>query len=430
MKIVIIGAGSAFGGRISVDVLSREPLQESTIALCDIHEGRLETVRKYVEKVARSNNLPAEVTASTDRREVLAGADCILIAVAIGGPAYYGHPFEAEMNIPREYGIIQTVADTMGPGGLMRALRSAPPMLDMIDDINELAPDAVVMNYTNPMAILTWALEDRARTHLVGLCHGVTGNFRSMAKLIDIPHQELEFIAAGINHMTWFIKLEHRRKDVLPLALERLFERSKGSDPYEFRGEIIDSFGAYPTESDRHFPEYVPWFQHDDPALFAPHVERTLGIKGKRQHWYEDMGVSIEKADSLELILSHESASGIMEAYVTGSAYRFSGNVMNKGKIIPNLPAECCVEVPCIADGNGIHPYLVDPLPPGCAALCRSNIGYQELAVHAIRERSKELAFQALLMDPITQSKLTIKKARAMFEELWAAEGDLLESYS
>lgn len=429
MKIVIIGAGSAFGSRISVDVLSRPPLQSSTIALCDIDPERLAVVTHYVNKVITSNRLPACVESSTDRREVLRDADCVLIAVAIGGPAYYGHPFEAEMAIPRKFGIIQTVGDTMGPGGLMRALRSAPPMLAMIDDINELAPQAVVMNYTNPMAILTWALHDRARTHLVGLCHGVTGNAKQLAKLINLPDQEVNFIAAGINHMTWFLKFEHNHRNLLPEIHAKLIERSRGSDPYQFRGEIVEAFGWYSTESDRHFPEYVPWFQHGDEALFAPHVACTMGVKGKRQSWYEDMGVSIDKADSVELILSHESASGILEAYVTGTPYRFSGNVMNQGKLIGNLPAECCVEVPCFADGNGIHPYLIGNLPPACAALCRSNIGFQELAVHAIRERSRDLAFQALLMDPITQAHLTIAQTRELFAELWAAEENLLSVY-
>lgn len=429
MKIAIIGAGSAFGARISVDVLSREPLQDATIALCDIDASKLKTVGAYVNKVISSNKLPAKVAASTDRREVLADADAVLIAVAIGGPAYFGHPFEAEMNIPKKYGIIQTVADTLGPGGLMRALRSAPPMLEMIADINELAPNAVVMNYTNPMAILTWVLKDVAQTHLVGLCHGVTGNFKRIAKLVGHPPEELEFIAAGINHMTWFTKLERNRQDLLPLAHQKLLEEAKDSDPYHFRGEIIEAFGYFPTESDRHFPEYVPWFQHGDPELLQPYVARTEGIKQKRQAWYEDMGVSAEKAESVELIRSHESASGIMEAYLTGQPFRFSGNVMNEGRLIPNLPHECCVEVPCTADGNGIHPYITGELPVACAALCRSNINYQEIAVHAIRQRSKDLAFQALLMDPITQAKLTIKQTREMFEELWQAEGDLLAEY-
>jgi len=429
MKIAIIGAGSAFGGRIAVDVLSREPLQAATIALCDIHAERLETVRRYVEKVRDSHNLPAKVVASTDRREILAGADAVLIAVAIGGPAYYGHPFEAEIEIPQRYGVIQTVGDTLGPGGLMRALRSAPPMLQMMRDINELAPRAVTMNYTNPMAILTWVLQDVAENHLVGLCHGVTGNFKMMAKLLDLPPEEIEFVCAGINHMTWFTKMEHRGRNLLPELKTRLIERSRGSDPYQFRGEVLEAFGYYPTESDRHFPEYVPWFQHAERELFTPYLARTQGIKAKRQAWYEDMGVASDKADSVELIRSHEFASGIMEATITGVPYRFSGNVMNRGKVIDNLPAECCVEVPCFVDGNGVHPYLVGNLPAGCAALCRTNIGFQELAVEAIRHRSRELAMQALLLDPITQAHCTIQEARAMFDELWEAEGELLAEY-
>jgi alpha-galactosidase len=429
MKVVFIGAGSAFGGRVSVDVLSREPLQDSTIALCDINSDRLETVRSYVQKVNDSNNLKAKVVASTDRTELLEDADFVLLAVAIGGPAYYGEPFDSEMAIPAKYGILQTVADTMGPGAIFRALRTAPVMLEMIDDINRLAPKASILNYTNPMAILTWLFNEHARVPIVGLCHGVQGNANRLAGMAGVELEEVDYICAGINHMTWFTKFEHQGRNLLPDLTAKLIETSKGSTPYQFRGEVAEVFGYYSTESDRHFPEYVPWFQNGDRELFEPHIERTRGIKDKRQHWYEDMGVAIEKADSVELIRSHEWASAIMESMVTGVPQVFSGNVMNRG-LIENLPTEACVEVPCTVDGNGIHPHRVGPLPIQCAALCKSNIIMQELCVEAIRRRSRETAFQALLLDPISQANLTVKTARKMFDELWEAEGDLLSAYS
>jgi alpha-galactosidase len=429
MKVVFVGAGSAFGGRVSVDVLSREPLQDSTIALCDIDAGRLETVRSYVQKVTDSNNLDATVLASTDRNELLEDADFILLSVAIGGPAYYDEPFESEMRIPAKYGIVQTVADTMGPGAIFRALRTAPVMLEMIDDINDLAPNATILNYTNPMAILTWLFNERSRVPVVGLCHGVQGNAGRLAKLADVSLDEVRYICAGINHMTWFTKFEHDGVDLLPELTRKIIASAKGSNPYEFRGELAEVFGYYCTESDRHFPEYVPWFQNGERERFTPHIERTMGIKGKRQHWYEDMGVAIEQAESVELIRSHEWASAIMDSMVTGSPRVFSGNVMNRG-CMDNLPAESCVEVPCTVDGNGISPHRVGSLPLQCAALCKSNIIMQELCVEAIRLRSKDAAFRALLMDPITQANVTIAQAKSMFDELWKAEGDLLDVYS
>ena len=429
MKVVFIGAGSAFGGRVSVDVLSREVLQGSTIALCDIDSDRLETVKSYVQKVNDSNGLSANIVASTNRTELLKEADFVLISVAIGGPAYYGEPFDFEMNIPAKYGVVQTVADTMGPGAIFRALRTAPAVLEMIDDINRLAPHATILNYTNPMAVLTWLINERAEVPAVGLCHGVQGNANRLAKLAGVTLEEVNYICAGINHMTWFTKFDCSGKNLLPELMEKLAQSSRESNPYEFRGEVADVFGYYSTESDRHFPEYVPWFQNGNRKLFEPHIERTRGIKGKRQHWYEDMGIAIEKADSVELIRSHEWASAIMDSVVTSIPRVFSGNVMNNG-LIENLPPESCVEVPCTVDGNGIHPHRVGKLPMQCAALCRTNIVMQELCVEAIRTRSKQTAFQALLLDPISQANLTIKTAREMFDELWDAERDLLTEYS
>jgi alpha-galactosidase len=428
MKVVFIGAGSAFGGRVSVDVLSREPLQDSTIGLCDTNADRLATVQSYVKKVTDSNGLSANIIGSTDRRDLLQDADFVLLSVAIGGPAYYGEPFDSEMNIPAKYGIVQTVADTMGPGAIFRALRTAPVMFEMIEDINRMAPKATILNYTNPMAILTWLFNEKAEVPVVGLCHGVQGNASRLAEMAEVPLDEIQYICAGINHMTWFTKFEHGGHNLLPELTKRLIDESKSSDPYQFRGEVAEVFGYYSTESDRHFPEYVPWFQNGDRGLFDPHIERTRGIKGKRQHWYEDMGVAIDKADSVELIRSHEWASAIMEAKTTGIPQVFSGNVMNTS-LIENLPRQACVEVPCTVDGNGIHPHHIGKLPIQCAALCKSNIIMQELCVEAIRRRSKETAFQALLMDPITQANLTIGRARDMFEELWESEGQLLSAY-
>jgi alpha-galactosidase len=429
MKAVFIGAGSMFGSRVSVDILSREPLQDATIALCDIDAEKLKTVHRYVERVVESNNLPATIVSSTDRTELLKDADFVILSVAIGGPAYYGEPFESEMNIPAKYGVRQTVADTIGPGAVFRGLRSAAAMLPMIDDINRLAPNAVVLNYTNPMAILTWLFNDRAEVPIVGLCHGVQGNAKKLAGLVDVPFEEANYVCAGINHMTWFIRYQYKGKDLLPEMMAKLVEQTKGSDPYQFRGEIVEAFGYYPTESDRHFPEYVPWFQNGDRALFEPHVERTMGIKGRRHSWFEDMGLKAESLESLELVQSHEWASAIMESVTTNVPVVFSGNVMNRG-YITNLPEECCIEVPCTADTNGIHPHFVGDLPIQCAALCKSNIITQELTVEAVRRRSKEAAYWALLMDPISQANLTIEQTKQMFEEMWEAEKHLLTIYT
>jgi len=437
MKAVIIGAGSAFGGRLSVDILSRKPLRESTIALCDIDGRKADTVAAYVKKVIETNGLPAKVVASANREELLEGADVVVLTVAIGGPAYYDHPYESEMDIPARYGIVQCVGDTVGPAGLFRALRTAPVMIDMIDDINRLAPNALILNYTNPMAILTWLFTARSASPVIGLCHGVTGNSAKMAALIDAPLDECAFTAAGINHMTWFLDFKHKGEDVLPQILEKIValgrQARESDDPqsqnYAFRSRMIEEIGYFCTESDRHFPEYVPYFQHEDRWDFMKYYRITRGVKGKRQRWYEDMGIKMEDAESLKLIRSHESMSGIMEARVTGEPFTFSGNVMNDG-YVANLPRRSCVEVPVTVDGESISPTAVGELPPPCAAMCRTNIIFQEMTVRAVTERSREFAFQALLFDPSTQAVLSVKRIRQMFDEMWEAEGELLSAYS
>lgn len=427
MKVAIIGAGSAFGSRISIDILSREPLQDTTIALIDINEERLETVRAFVQRAIDHHKLPAKVIAGTDRKELLGDSDFVLISVSIGGPAYYDKPFEDEMRIPEKYGIIQTVADTIGPGGVFRGLRTAPPIIDFVRDIDELCPNAQIINYTNPMAILTWTIFETAQRPVVGLCHGVQGTSKRIAKMVDVPYDEMSFWCAGVNHMAWFTQLEHNGEDLTP----RL--REAGKDPKNYKGEsvrfdVMEQFGYFCTESSRHTCEYVPYFRQDR-ELLKEKQEITWGVKGRRQSWYEDMGVKASEADSIELNRSVEYASGIMEAMATNVPFRIHGNVRNDG-LITNLPQGACVEVPCLVDKTGVNPCFSGDLPAQCAALCRTNVNVQELTVKAIRERSKEAAFHALLLDPITSAALNFDQARAMFDEMWEADAHLLEYYS
>ncbi|MBN1675618.1 MAG: alpha-galactosidase [Kiritimatiellae bacterium] len=426
MKAVIIGAGSGFGSRLSVDILSREPLQASTIALCDIDAKKLETVQAYVQKVIDGNKLPAAVTASTDRKEVLRDADFVVIAVSIGGPAYYGKPYEFEMGIPKKYGITQTVGDTVGAGGVFRALRTGPELLAMAEDISRLAPNAMILNYTNPMAILTWVLNARAGVPAVGLCHSVQGTSKFLADCIGVPYPEVGYWVAGINHMAWVLKYTHKGKDAYPL----IFKAAKKPEIFArqpIRFEIMQEFGYFVTESSRHMSEYVPWYQHEQDVMQS-FVKTTKGVKERRQAWFEDMGVKASQAESIALHRSHEYASGIMEAVVTNAPMRFNGNVLNHG-LISNLPAGCCVEVPCLTDREGVHPCQVGDLPPPCAAMCRANVAVQELTVKAILERDRNAAYHAVLLDPSVGAVLTLKQARRMFEEMWRREGSLLDAY-
>ena len=426
MKVVIIGAGSAFGSRLSIDILSREPIHDATIALCDINAEKLETVCKFVQSAIDHHKLPAKVVASTDRRALLPGADYVVIAVSIGGPAYYDTPFDWEMDIPAKYGVVQTVADTVGPGGIFRALRTGPAMLEFVRDINDLCPGAMILNYTNPMAMLTWVLSEKSVGPVVGLCHGVQGTSQKMAKYIGAPYGEIGFWCAGINHMAWFLEFTHNGENAYP----RLFQAMENPAIYDqdpTRFDILRRFNYFCTESSRHALEYMPYFRHD-----TARVERfrniTRGVKGRRQTWYEDMGVKAEHADSIQLIRSHEYASGIMEAMATNVPMRFNGNVMNRG-LITSLLQGCCVEVACLTDNRGVHPCHAGALPAQCAALCRTNVNVQELTVKAILEKDKDAAYHAILLDPLSAAVLSFDRAQAMFEELWKAEGNLLRYY-
>lgn len=423
-KITIIGAGSGFGCRLAVDIMARPNVSDSTICLCDLNEKRLKSVLEYVEAVRDANGLKTKFEIGIDRKKLLPGSDMVVIAVSIGGGAYYGKPYEYELRIPEKYGVHHFIGDTMGPGGLFRGLRSAPELIRMVKDVNELAPGATILNYTNPMAILSWAMSENTDNgvDLVGLCHGIQATSRTIAEYTGVPYEEMGFSVSGINHMSWFTKLTHKGVDIYP----KLREAADDAKIYEkdwIRLEIMKRFGYFCTESTRHCFEYIPHFCHSEKnkkEFTRPFIEDNDYLP----EWYEDMGIRKEDAASLKLIHSKEFAAGIFEAKITNVGYKFYGNTINNG-LIDNFHRGCCVEVPCMADMHGIHPCHVEPLPEQCAALCRTNINMQELAVKAIRENSKEAAFHALALDPSVCANMDIDDARKMFEELWKLESDM-----
>ncbi len=435
MKAVIIGAGSAFGGKLSVDMLSREPLRNTTIALCDLDATKLEQVRVYVQSVIDHHKLPAKVVAAPDRRTMLRDADFVIIAISVGGPAYYGKTYSSELDIPAKYGIRQLVGDTVGPGGIFRGLRTAPVMLEIMRDVAELAPRAMVLNYTNPMAILTWVMSVASQVPVVGLCHGVQGTSKMLASIIGAPYEDTSFWVAGINHMAWFLHFRYKGKDAYPLlrefvndpAHDEYREARENSLPETVRFEIMRQFGFFCTESSMHCAEYMPYFQNNKRLLDAfPDLRRE--VTKARQRLFAEMGLKAAAEDGVELIRTHEYAPGIMAAAVTDQPFRFNGNVMNDD-LIANLPRNCCVEVPCMADKEGVHPCRVGDLPEQCAALCRTNVNVQALTAKAILDRDREAAFHALLLDPITAAACSMDQIRGMFEEMWAAEASLLDYY-
>ena len=429
-KIVIIGAGSGFGSRLSVDILARESLRDATIALCDVNEERLAGVAGYVNRVIEGHSLPASCISSTERRELLPGADCVVTAVSVGGAAYWGEPYASEMNIPKKYGIDQSVGDTVGPGGVFRFLRTAPVHLQFCRDMEELCPKALMLNYTNPMCMLTWMHSEATSIQNVGLCHSVQGTTRKLAQGINVPYEEVSYLVAGINHQAWVLRLRRSGEDLYP-QLRQAVDREESFAGDKVRVELMKQFGYFVTESTPHNSEYLPYFRRTQELRdhFGLQSRQVAMEQVRKRGWEKDSGVEQDDAAEVpELVRSHEYASAIIEAQVTGEPFPFNGNVMNHGSI-SNLPTRCCVEVPCLADREGVHPCYVGDLPPQCAALNMSNVAVQELAVRATLDRDREAAFHAVALDPLTAAVQPLHKIREMFEEMWTAEGDLLSYF-
>ncbi len=425
MKIVIIGAGSGFGGRLSADILATPALRDALIALCDIDAERLGKVHRHVQRLIERHRLPAVCVADTDRNALLPGADCVVTAVSVGGAAYWGEPYSSEILIPRKYGVEQYVADTVGPGGVFRFLRTAPTQLQFCLDMERHCPEALLLNYTNPMAMLTWLHTAGSSVRNVGLCHSVQSTTKKLAGALGVPWEEMSWLVAGINHQAWVLRLRHRGEDLYP-RLRAIAADHKDFAEDRVRVELMRQFGFFVTESTPHNSEYLPYFRRtrelrERYGLAETSVRSTAPERAR--DWEKDSGVAGAEAGGL--VRSHEYASSIIEAWRTNKPYLFNGNVMNRGAIA-NLPDNCCVEVPCVVDQSGVRPCQTGALPTACAALNRTNVNVQELAVEAVLRRDREAAFHAVALDPLTAAVVPLGRIREMFEELWAAEGDRL----
>ena len=422
-KIVFIGAGSGFGTRLSRDIMSHEPLRDSTLCLVDINERHLGAVEDMARETVRQHNLPTRIEASADRRKVLEGADYVITSISVGGPAYDGVPFYHEIEIPAQYGIFQGVGDTVGPGGVMRTLRTAPVMVEICRDIEELCPDAWLINYVNPMAMLQWAMTAASSVKTVGLCHSVQGTANQLARYIGAPTEEITYWCAGINHMAWYLEYAWNGEDAYPKI------RAAADDPEIYakdsvRFEIMKHFDHFVTESTRHMSEYVPYFRKNREVIegFNLGVMQPNKVSAERRwEWLEETRKQLKEAEEpQELKPSGEYASYIIRAIETGEPFRFNGNVPNRG-IITNLPPECCVEVPCLVDKTGVRPCHVGDLPPQLAALNGSSVALQELTVEAVLERDLHKAEMAMKLDPLSAAVCTLAELDDMVKELYAA---------
>jgi len=429
-KVAIIGAGSiVFCKTLMLDILATEGLEDTEFALMAPSTRRTPYVEAFVKKVIEAHDLPAKVWITTDTREAVRDADYVITTFQVGGI----EGFEADYKIPLKYGVDQCIGDTLGPGGVFRALRSIPVMLDLAQDMEELCPEALILQYVNPMAMVCWAL-GTTNVQFVGLCHGVQTTLDLISGYVGVPKAQIDFLCAGINHMGWFLKLEHNGKDLYPLLRER-FELPEYYVNEKVRGEVFRHFGYFMTESTGHLAEYVPWFRKNQMALDLYCDEPGFGGEsGAYYGWCEYVANKYAEGDILagepvELPpRSVEYGSYIIEAMETGRTFKLNGNVTNGG-MITNLPPDCCAEGPLFADGAGLHKTIVGDLPPQCAALNMTNINVQRLAVEAAITGDPEYIVHACALDPLTSAVLTLKDIREMASEMLAAQRQWLPQF-
>jgi alpha-galactosidase len=421
MKIAMIGAGSiVFCKTLMSDLMATPALAGAEFALMSRTEPKLRSMEEFGRRMLRDNGVAGSVWATLDRREAIRGADFVVVMIQIGGV----EAFELDYRIPLKYGVDQCIADSLGPGGLFRGLRTIPALVDIARDMK---PGAIMLQYANPMAANCLALGKATGVSFVGLCHGVQTTLDLIARYCGVPKEEITYICGGINHMDWFLRLEHRGRDLYP-TLREIFERPEYYKNEKVRGEVFRHFGYFMTESTGHLSEYVPWFRKNARALSTYCDEPSFGGEtGAYYNWCKTVADRYAEEDPLRYESTRierrsvEYCSYIIEAAATGRPFRFMGNVRNDG-YITNLPRGCCVEVPTFADDAGLHPTVVGDLPPQCAALCMTNVNVQTLAAEAALEGDPERIVQAAAMDPLTGAVCTLSDVREMCAEMLEAQ--------
>jgi len=425
-KIAFIGAGSSiFAKNLLGDCMRTPALADSHLALYDIDEGRMNQSLRMLTTLNGNLGNKAKITAYTDRKEALRGADYIINAITVGELV---PSIMSDFEIPEKYGLYQTFADTLGMGGMFRGLRTIPVMLDMARDIEEVCPDAWLLNYTNPMAIITGAVQRATGVKAVGLCHSVQTCAKELLEGLGMDDSNVRWRIGGINHQAWLLEITRDGVDLYPEIRRRAAERPY---PHEdgVRYDFMRMFGYYVTESSTHASEYVPYYhKHRYPGLAEKFGISTQMYKnwgnGKAAYWRE-VNELIEN-EGLTHERSHEYASYIMEAMETNKPFEIAGNVLNTGGLIGNLPEKACVEVPCLVNANGILPIRFGELPPQCAAVNRTNINMQLLTIEAALTGKREHVYHAAMLDPHTSAELAIDDIVAMCDEMLEANREFL----
>jgi alpha-galactosidase len=429
-KITFIGAGSTvFAKNLMGDILSSPNLKESTFVLYDIDEERLRTSEVVAHKLAKSLDANPTIEATTDRRAALKDADYAICMIQVAG---YKPGTVTDFEIPKKYGLRQTIADTLGIGGIMRGLRTIPVLLDMCRDMEELCPHVTFLQYVNPMAMNCWAINRATRINTVGLCHSVQGTAGQLARDINIPINEINYLAGGINHMNFYLKFEQNGQDLYPL-IRQVVAEDRVPDWNRVRYEMFQRLGYFVTESSEHFSEYVPWFiKRDRPDLIEafniPLDEYIRRCEVQITAWQALRDYLEAEDTTVEHQRTHEYGSYIIHSMETGQPRVIYGNVANNG-LIDNLPDGCCVEVPCLVDKNGIQPIKIGTLPPHLAALMQTNINVQALTVEAALTNKREHIYHAAMLDPHTAAELSLDQIWSLVDDLIEAHGDWLPVY-
>ncbi|THH35947.1 alpha-glucosidase/alpha-galactosidase [Aliishimia ponticola] len=433
MKIAFIGAGSTiFMRNIVGDCLLTPALAEAEFALMDIDPKRLSESEQVARSMIAQTGAGARVTATQDRRAALDGADFVVTAFQVGG---YKPCTVTDFEIPKQYGLRQTIGDTLGVGGIMRGLRTVPVLWDVAADMMQLCPDALLLQYVNPMAINTWALAEAfPKLRHVGLCHSVQNTVEEIAHDLDLPKEDIRYRVAGVNHVAFFLRLDHNGQSLYP-ALREGYRTGRLPKPpllmprcaNKVRYEVMEQLGYFCTESSEHLAEYVPWFikaGRDDLIrdFSIPLDEYPKRCEEQIAEW------DSQKQTTTKVCRSHEFAADLMNAVVTNQPYTVYGNLPNTGQI-PQLPLGAAVETPCLVDANGLQPTTVPDIPPQLVALMRTQINVQELTVRALVDQAPEHIYHAAMMDPHTAAELDLRQIRNLVDDLLAAHQDWLPDW-
>ena len=425
-KIVFIGAGSfGFTRTLVKDILTFPLLRGAELALVDINADRLSFAKQACEKIIAAGNYPATVTATMDRKQALKNADAVLVTILCGETTVWQH----DILIPKKYGIDTCVGDTRGPSGTFRALRTIPTMLGICRDMERLCPNAILLNYTNPMAMLCHAMQRRSHLKISGLCHSVQGTAEMLAKWAGAKPEQVDYVCAGVNHLSWYLTIERNGRDLYPKIRKAITTNKAIYDEEQVRNEMFLALGYYVTESSGHNSEYNWWFRKR-PDLIKKHCTRGTGwnpgayayilkhYQKRNTAWKKDVRKWLHKDTPVDLTRGHEYAASIINATLGGELYKFNGNVPNTG-LVTNLPEGACVEVPVVATRQGFAPVHVGPLPAPCVPLTALTAQIEMMAVEGALTGDPTLVYQAIAHDPLTASLLSLAEIRKMVAEMF-----------